>query len=215
MMAVVLVLAAGLRAPQSFAQTAAPNAASGSDYKANVVVDLEDMGKKLLDLAQAIPPDKYTWRPSGEVAPALSELFVFAATQYYQLPSDWGLVKAMGYEADGDEVTFNRAPSLPLEKTAKDKTAVVNELLDAVSYFSGIVKTLSDDDLQKTIKVRGRTTTTYASLVTMDGDIHEYLAQAIVYARINGIVLPWMAERQQAQVERGWRTEVTRVKQTN
>jgi hypothetical protein len=57
--------------------------------------------------------------------------------------------------------------------------------------------------------------TTYASLITMDGDIHEYLAQAIAYAQMNGVVLPWIAKPQKAQVERGAREEITRVEQTN
>ena len=139
----------------------------------------------------------------------------FSRNSVLPLPSEWGLLKAAGYEADGDQVTGNRAPSTPLEKAATDKPQVMNELFDAVSYFNGIAKTLTDSDLQKPLKVAGRNTTTYGSLLTMDGDVHEYLAQAIAYARLNGITVSWMKSREQEQEQRGWRTEVTRVKQTN
>ena len=46
-----------------------------SDYKAALLADVTNMDKKFLDLAQAFPADKYTWRP-GEGVRSVSEVFL-------------------------------------------------------------------------------------------------------------------------------------------
>jgi len=210
----VFVFLGGTAANHAFGQSVQhvnPNLPA-FDFKAATLADIEDMGKKLLSIAQAMPADKYAWRPTGEGSPSISEVYVLAATQYYHVPSEWGLLKAAGYEADGDLVTGNREPTQPLEKTTKDKAQVINELFDATSYFGGISRTLSDADLQKPIKFLGHDTTPGASLLLLDADLHAYLDEAIVYARMNGIVLPWMTEQEKDREARGHRTEVVRGK---
>jgi hypothetical protein len=205
-------LLAGTSATHSFGQSASHTPPSSFDFKTAALADLEDMGKKLLELAKAMPPDKFTWRPNGEGSRSVSEVYLLAATQYYHLPSEWGLLKAAGYEADGDQVTGNRAPTVPLEKLTTDKAQTINELFDAISYFGGISKTLTDADLQKPIRFLGHDTTPGASLLLLDNDVHEYLDQAILYAQMNGVVLSWMTEKQKEREERGHRTEVIKGK---
>jgi hypothetical protein len=81
----------------------------------------------------------------------------------------------------------------------------MNEVFDAVAYFNGSMESLADSDFQKHIKAFGRDTTADDVLFTMVTDTHEYLAQAVVYARMNGIVLPWMTALQQEKQKRGQR----------
>jgi hypothetical protein len=199
----------------AFGQSSVQAIPSSLDFKAPVVMDLTEMGQEFLDLAQAMPPEKYGWRPSGGASSSVSELFVLAATQYFHVPSEWGLIKASGYEIDGSTAQRDQTPKEPLEKAVTGKDQVIRQLFDAVSYFDGIIMSLQDGDLGKTLTIQGKTTTTYASLITMDGDLHEYLAQAITYARINDVALPWMAVRDEARARRGWRTEVGHAKKTN
>lgn len=209
---VVFVVLAAMGADHVFGQNSPHNVPPAFDFRSATLADIEDAGKKLLSLAKAMPADTYSWRPNAEGASSVSEVYALAASQFYHLPSEWGLLKAAGYEADGDLVTGNREPTLPLEKTVKDKDQVVNELFDATSYFGGISKTLTDADLQKPIKFLGRDTTPGASLLLMDTDLHEYLDQAILYAQMNKVLLPWMTDKQKERAERGHRTEVIRGK---
>ena len=176
------------------------------DYDAIVLSDLRDTGNRLIELAKAMPADKFTWRPTGEGALSASELYLLAATEYYHLPSEFGAIQAAGYEYGGDAVTGRRQATVPLEKSTTNKAEVVTEIVDAVSYFNGIMQTLSDADLQKQIKVSGRDTTPNGILFIMANDMHEYLAEAMDYARSNGVTLPWMAEEQKQKQKRGERT---------
>ena len=182
------------------------NLPSCGSYKSVMLPDVEDVGAKLIALAQAMPTDKFTWRPSGgNDFPTVSELYLIAASQYYHRPREWGLPRAAGYEYEGNDATGKR--SLPdLDKSTIDKAQVIHELVDAEGYFKGIVKTLTDADMQKPIHTLGEDTTPCGALFVMAGDMHEYLARAMDYARMNGVVLPWMDERQKLQRHRGERT---------
>ena len=56
------------------------------DMKAQALVDLQQMQKKYTDLAQAIPADKYTWRPEPGTR-SVSELFLHVAGANYGIPT--------------------------------------------------------------------------------------------------------------------------------
>jgi len=60
----ILVLVALLVAPQSVAAAGSEEAAS---FTGPLAHNLEGAGSKLVALAEAIPADKYSWRPSPEV----------------------------------------------------------------------------------------------------------------------------------------------------
>jgi hypothetical protein len=202
-------------ATQTFGQIkpAGPKAASPSvascDYHAKLVSELKDLGNKLVELGKAMPAEKFTWHPEGEGLPTVSELYLLAAAEYYHVPSDLGAIRAEPYEvAETPDSTRKPLPkNIPFEKSLTDKTDVTNEVFDAVAYFNGSMESLSDSDLnvQKHMKVRGRDMTPDDLLFTMVGDVHEYLAQAMDYARMNGVVLPWMTEIQQEKQKRGLR----------
>ena len=197
----------------NFGQTkpAGPKAASPSvascDYHPKLVSELKDLGDKLIELGKAMPAEKFSWHPEGEGLPTVSELYLLAATEYYHVPSDLGAIRAEPYEVAETPDSTRKPPAknVPFEKSLTDKTDVTNEVFDAVSYFNGSMESLSDSDFQKHIKVRGRETTPDDLLFTMVSDIHEYLAQAMDYARMNGVVLPWMTEMQQEKQKRGLR----------
>jgi hypothetical protein len=186
---------------------AVPPPTASFDYRAKVISDLKDLGGKLVELGKAMPADKFTWHPDGQGLPTVSEVYLLAATEYYHIPSEFGAIRAETYEV-GTASDSNRkgAPrNIPFEKAMTDKAQIMDELFDAVSYFGGAMESLSDSDLQKHIKMLGRDTTPDEVLLAMDNDIHEYLAQAMDYAQMNGVVLPWMTEMQLAKKKRGER----------
>jgi len=63
------LLLAGLAvlAPAGYGATQAASSADKTtpsyDMKAQAALDLQDLQKKIVGLAEAIPADKYTWRP--------------------------------------------------------------------------------------------------------------------------------------------------------
>ena len=173
------------------------NTASSFNYRSIVFADLLDTGKKLLSLAKATPADKYTWRPEGDGAYSISELYLLAAAQYYHLPYEFGAIRAAGYEFEGDDVTGGRGTAPPFEKSTTSKDMVLLQLTDSLAYFKNIMPTLSDADLEKPITLSGRRTTPNGGFFIMASDLHEYLSQAVVYARLTGVSLPWMNEEQQ------------------
>lgn len=178
----------------------------GFDYRSVVFTDLLDTGKKLLETAQATPPDKFTWRPpNADRAYSVSELYLLAASLYYHMPYEFGAIRAAGYEFEGDDVTGGRGTAIPFEKSTTEKRAVLLELTDSLAYFKNIMPTLSEADLQEPIELDGRRTTPNAGLFLMATDLHNYLAQAVVYARLNGIVLPWMNTDDERREKQGQR----------
>src|ERR1700756_598374 len=56
------------------------------DMKAQALVDLQQLQKKYADLAQAIPADKYNWRPEAGTR-SVSELFLHVAGANYGIPT--------------------------------------------------------------------------------------------------------------------------------
>src|SRR3954463_9857813 len=62
----------------------ADHATPGYDMKAQSLVDLERVQKKFVDLANAVPADKLTWRPSDD-SRSFAEVFLHVAGERYQI----------------------------------------------------------------------------------------------------------------------------------
>jgi uncharacterized damage-inducible protein DinB len=187
-LAVALGLGVGSRAATQQMAQAAPGAAADKtgpsyDMKGQSIVDLQDMQKKFADLAQAIPADKYGWRPSPEIR-TVSELFLHVAGANYGIPNMLGVPTPAGFNGK----TY--------EKSTTDKAKVIEELNKSFVSAIAMVQNMSNSDFAKPEKKLGPDAN--------DGDIvyllvvhaHEQLGQAIIYARSNGVVPPWTAAAQ-------------------
>lgn len=180
----VVGLLLGGYAGSALAQSAPPAAASGYDFKAAVVADLQNMEKKYTALAQAMPAEKYTWRP-GDGVRSVSEVYMHVAEMNFSFPAMLGAPKAPGFDRNG------------YEKSITDKTKVGEQLSQSFAYAEKSIQGISDADLEKNIKMFNRTTTGKAMLLGLISDLHEHLGQAIAYARMNNITPPWTAAMQQ------------------
>src|ERR1700674_4042510 len=85
--ALVFALLAGGTAARRAAQAAqaADKTSPSYDMKAQSLVDLDDMHKKFVRLAEAIPAEKFTWRP-GDGVRSISEVFLHVADLNFQMP---------------------------------------------------------------------------------------------------------------------------------
>src|SRR5882724_11433989 len=78
-------LAAAVRAPRELRQTVSPSVPR-TGVRAELLHDLDDMQKKILSLATAMPAGKYSWRPVRGVR-SVSEVYMHIAGGNYTLVS--------------------------------------------------------------------------------------------------------------------------------
>jgi uncharacterized damage-inducible protein DinB len=158
----------------------APNAAKSqpvakeSGFKAEFFTNLDDAQEKILDLAESIPAEKYSWRPGPEVR-SISEVFMHIAGGNYFLTSFLGVEAP---KMNGD-----------IEKTITKKDEVIAELKRSFDHLRNAANGATD--LEKPVKMFGTQTTNRGVLVTILSHLHEHLGQSVAYARINGVVPPW------------------------
>jgi uncharacterized damage-inducible protein DinB len=154
------------------------------DMKPQALQDLEDMHKKMVSLATAIPAEKYTWRPEAGVR-SLSELFLHVTAANYNIPAlISGSPQVPAFKADG------------FETSTTDKAKIIEQLDRSFANAEAAVKSMSNADFAKPEKKLGPDAN--------DGDViylvvvhnHEHLGQTIAYARLNGITPPWTEEAQ-------------------
>ena len=145
--------------------------------RASFLSDLTDLEKKLGSLAEAIPAEKYSWRPAKGVR-SFSEVYMHTAVSNYYFVTSFGVKPPNGMNDDA-------------EKTVTQKAKVIEVLKASVASIRRAVTNLSEADLKKTTAVEGQQTSYEGALLIIAGHMHEHLGQLIAYARMNGIVPPW------------------------
>lgn len=151
-------------------------AASGT--KADIVRSLEDAQKKVLALAEAMPADKYTWRP-GEGVRSVGEVFAHVAGGNYFLPTLWGGKVPEGVNPRG------------FEKEGGDKAKTIDNLKKSFDSVKQAIAAVPDSDLERTVKIFDHDGTVRELLLIVATHAHEHLGQSIAYARMNKIAPPW------------------------
>jgi uncharacterized damage-inducible protein DinB len=152
-----------------------------SGYRAEVLAEVRIQEDKFLRLAEAIPAEKYTWRPGPEVR-SISEVFLHVAAAGYNLPKLIGTPPPAGFEAKG------------YDKSTTDKTKVVAALKDAFAHEKKAILAMSDADLEKSMDWFGGKNTERGILLFIVRHAAEHLGQSIAYAREAGVVPPWTAD---------------------
>jgi uncharacterized damage-inducible protein DinB len=136
------------------------------------------VSQQLIALAEAIPADKYSWRPAPGVR-SVSEVFMHIALANFSLLSFTG-------------------PKLPADMTSNDLEKTVTKKADVIQWLKrslNAVKTaraqLKPGDLERKVKIDGKTVNVdgmYLRIIIHD---NEHMGQLVAYARMNGIVPPW------------------------
>ncbi len=170
-------LLAGPRGQQAPATANVP-APPKSGFRAEFLHDLDEVQKKILSLADAMPAEKYNWRPAPGVR-SVSEVYMHIAGGNYFLATFMGM-KMPSYD------------TTKLEKIT-DKPRVLEELRRSFDHVRTAALVATDADLEKSIKMFGNDTTERAAFISALNHLHEHLGQSIAYARVNGVVPPWTA----------------------
>jgi uncharacterized damage-inducible protein DinB len=172
----------------AFGQAPAPTGSStATGVQAEVTKLMDDAETKLTKLAQAIPPEKFSWRPEKD-ARSVSEVFLHVAGANFFLPGKMGTQPPADFKFDG------------YDKSTSDKTKVIDELKKSFAHVKQAIAKLTEADLVKTAPWFGGGQVSYRYIAMfMSAHQHEHLGQSIAYARSIGIVPPWTVEQQQRQ----------------
>lgn len=150
------------------------------DMKAQALLDIEQLQKKYVDLAGAIPAEKYTWRPADGVR-SISEVFLHISAANYNIPALIGAPLPSGI----DFKTY--------EKSTTDKAQVIDQLNKSFASAHTAVEGMTNADFAKPLKKLGPDANYGDVVYLLVTHAHEHLGQSIAYARSNGIVPPWTA----------------------
>lgn len=180
---------ASAAAPRSPADEAVDHTAPSYDMKAQALVDLEAMQKKFVDLANALPADKLTWRPSPD-SRSFAEVFLHVAAERY------GILGMMGAETPAG------VDRKALEKSTTDRTRIVDALNQSWDFAQKTIKGMTNAEFAKLLPKLGPQANAGDVVYILVADNHEHLGQSIAYARENGITPPWTIAAQKAAAEK-------------
>jgi uncharacterized damage-inducible protein DinB len=159
------------------------------DMKTQSLLDLERVQKKFVDLANVVPADKFTWRPSAD-SRSFAEVFLHVAGERYQILALMGAVAPAGF----DPKTF--------EKLTTDKVRIIEELNHSWEFTKKTINGMSNADFAKLLPKLGPQANAGDVVYILVADAHEHLGQLVAYAREQGIVPPWTAEAQKKAAEK-------------
>ena len=166
--------------PQDNPPATAASAVTGA--RGEFLAEIVYYEQRYTRLAEAVPAEKYSWRPAEGVR-SIGEVYAHIATANY------GIARALGTPppAGIDPKTFNA--------NAADKAKTVQALKESFAHFRAAILAIKDADLNNPLKMFGQDTTVRGAFFLVTGHDGEHLGQSIAYARQNGIVPPWTEER--------------------
>lgn len=140
-------------------------------------------------LAEAIPADKYTWRPSADVR-SVAEVFLHVSAANYNLYKLVGTPPPDGFNVNG------------FDKSTSDKAKVIATLKDSFAHARKAITSMPDANLEKSLDWFGGKNTQRGILLFIVRHAAEHLGQSIAYARFIGVVPPWTADMQKKQPDK-------------
>jgi|HubBroStandDraft_1064217.scaffolds.fasta_scaffold83211_2 peptidylprolyl isomerase len=149
----------------------------------DVLFSLNSVEIEVMQLAKAVPEEKYSWRPAPGVR-TFQQVFLHIAYANHLIlniakGSDEAEVKKIIEDNDkGEQQPISKQKTLA---ALTSSYAEVHKYLDEVRAQA----------LTRDAEFFGQKTTRRGVLIFLDTHMGEHLGQAIAYARMNGIVPPW------------------------
>jgi uncharacterized damage-inducible protein DinB len=136
------------------------------------------VSRQLVALAEAIPADKFSWRPGPGVR-STAEVFMHIADANFSLLD----VTGVKMPAEVRSKTF--------EKSVTTKPDVIEWLKRSLDAVKTARAQLKPGDLERKVKIAGKEVTVDGMYLRIIVHANEHMGQLIAYARTNGIVPPW------------------------
>jgi len=165
---------------------ALPAAAQSSTIVADLVADVADTEKKFMALANAIPADKWDWRPGTGVR-SVGEVFKHVAADNYLIPAGLGYAADASTGIKGDDYKT----AVAFEARKMDKAQTVAELEKSFAHLKKSMQATQAAKLGDPVKLFGMPFTMQRAWVLGTTHLHEHLGQLIAYARTNNVKPPW------------------------
>ena len=152
---------------------------SQGQFQKESVGTLDHVSGQVMQLAQAIPADKYSWTPEKGVR-TVAEVCAHIVSANYFFASKLGAT----IPADVKMET--------IEKDLKTKDAIAAELKRSYELVTNAIKNTKDEALSAKVEFPfpGDYTQMTAVLITLCHS-NEHLGQLVAYARMNKITPPW------------------------
>ena len=179
---VAAALSSGL-GPAPVRAQSVPDRGSALEVRTRFLTDLDTLQKKFLALAEAIPAEKYAWRP-GEGVRSVGEAFMHVASEYYVFtPMAWG--------ATPSPVVGRGREAFQKFEAMSTKPDVLKHLGEGFAYMKQAVADVDAAAITGTQNLFGGQRTIVETSFIMAGDLHEHLGQLIAYSRMIGVKPPW------------------------
>jgi uncharacterized damage-inducible protein DinB len=154
-------------------------------FKREYLQEFEHVVKQTVQLAEAIPAEKYSWRP-GDGVRSVSEVLMHIATGNHLLLGITGATPPKElYPSGRADIRTSRE----LEKKMTDKGGVVSALK---ASFDAVRTALNaGQEFDKPVKFFGSDSTVRGVYLRILIHANEHMGQSIAYARTMGVVPPW------------------------
>jgi DinB superfamily len=176
-MIAVVLLAAGCWAftarTQDMKKAEAPKPALGPS--AALLEEWNDVGRRLIAIAEDMPEDKYDYKPKPEMRSWVGQLLHAAQGSYYFINP------VLGKPFPKDD------PDMAELKTRAQIVAFVKKCF---ADGAEVIKAQGDAGMSKTVDAGGQLTRIDALGYGLTGHANEHYGQIVVYYRLNGLVPP-------------------------
>jgi uncharacterized damage-inducible protein DinB len=162
------------------AATAAPARAQAAPpgFRQEILRQFNNSMIKFIELAEAMPEDRYGWAPGEGVLP-VARVYAHVARYNFYYPATSLGIPAPGSE-DGEAM-----------EQMTGKAEIVDFLRRSREHVRQAVGAMTDEQLAATTRLYGRDVPQWAVLLQLVAHMNEHLGQSIAYARMNGVVPPW------------------------
>jgi len=135
------------------------------------------VSQQLVDLAEATPQDKFSWRPAPGVR-STSEVYMHIADANFYLLS----VTGPKMPADLKE---------EMQKSVTSKAEVINWLKRSLDAVKQAHASVTPKDLERKVHIFDRDATVDGMYLRIIVHANEHMGQLVAYARMTGVTPPW------------------------
>lgn len=132
---------------------------------------------RVLQLAEAMPAETYSWRPEEGVR-SVGEVYTHIAQANYMILSTLGISAPEGLDTQAIG-------------SLTDKDQIIRALSESNDFVMSAVDNMSEEQLSASYELFGRSLSGEGVLVFLLNHMSEHVGQAIAYARMNSITPPW------------------------
>jgi uncharacterized damage-inducible protein DinB len=164
-------------------------------FKGEFLWELETVIRQSVAMADAIPTEKYAWRPDANVR-SVSEVFVHVATGNYMLLDAIGIPAPMALYSQLPAVGPEHFWGLiqrndELVDSVREKSEVIDLLKQSLNTVMQSFSETDDAELCRQVFFFGEMTTVRRAYLRLLAHTNEHMGQMIAYLRFNHIAIPW------------------------